>query len=448
MQTQWMKQSIGVRVLIIAFLIVVLLIPSAMIRSLIQERQLRRDEAVLEVSQKWGQPQTLTGPILSIPYTYSTTDNEDVLHSYIAYAHFLPEDLIVEGELFPEIRKRGIYEVVLYGSSLKIEGFFLPTNIEDLKVPASDFLWTDAFISVGVSDMKGLKDQIAFQLNDQTIFAQSGLETRDVISTGVTIPMDLLNPNEKLAFSFNLELNGSRGISFAPIGKESQVTLRSAWSNPSFMGEFLPTDHTIDDAGFEASWKILHLNRNFPQKWTGGNHNVNQASFGVDLLVPVDEYQKNMRTAKYAFMFIGLTFLSFFMIELLNKKMIHPIQYLLIGFSLLVFYTLLLSFSEQMVFQYAYLISSIATIGLITSYTRAVLKDMLQTGIILAILVVLYTYLYIVLQLQDFALLIGSLGLFVILSLVMYLTRRIDWFSTFQNQAGASEKGVPPMPPE
>jgi inner membrane protein len=216
------------------------------------------------------------------------------------------------------------------------------------------------------------------------------------------------------------------------VGKETTVKLSSTWPDPSFVGNFLPAHHETSQEGFDASWKILHLNRNYPQKWTGSNNQVEASTFGVKLLVPVDEYQKNMRTAKYAFMFIGLTFLSFFMIELLNKKLIHPIQYLLIGFSLLVFYTLLLSFSEQMVFKYAYMISSVATIGLITSYTRGVLKDTLQTGIILLILVLLYAYLYIVLQLQDLALMIGSIGLFIILSLVMYLTRKVDWFSTLQ----------------
>jgi len=428
----WVKQSIGARLIIIGFLILALMIPTFMVQSLIQERQERRDEAVLEVSQKWGQHQTLTGPVLSVPYTYFSKDVSNLTHQKIGYAHFLPENLSIEGELFPKIRKRGIYEVVLYSSSLRVHGDFLPPSTGDLKVSSADFLWQDAFISIGVSDMKGIKDQVSFQLNDQKILARSGLETHDVISTGLSIPLDTINLDEKITFSFDLELNGSSGLSFSPVGKETLVSIRSEWSNPSFVGAFLPSDHNISEAGFDASWKTLHLNRNFPQKWTGGNQNISHAVFGVDLLVPVDEYQKNMRTAKYAFMFIGLTFLSFFMIELLNKKMIHPIQYLLIGFSLLVFYTLLLSFSEQMVFKYAYLISSLATISLITSYTRAVLKDRLQTGIILTILIFLYSYLYIVLQLQDFALLIGSIGLFVILSLVMYLTRKIDWFSTIQ----------------
>ncbi len=309
-----------------------------------------------------------------------------------------------------------------------------------------DFVWSDAFISLGISDMKGLNDLITFEVNGQKIQVHPGIETDDILSSGVSIPLDTVSSNEEMDFSFDLNLNGSESLLFAPMGKETTVHLNSTWPDPSFVGNFLPAHHETSQQGFEADWKILHLNRNFPQKWTGSNNQITAATFGVKLLVPVDEYQKNMRTAKYAFMFIGLTFLSFFMIELLNKKLIHPIQYLLIGFSLLVFYTLLLSFSEQMAFRYAYLISSVATIGLITSYTKGVLKDKLQTGIIFLILVLLYAYLYIVLQLQDLALMIGSIGLFSILSLVMYLTRKIDWFSTFQ-LPGSTDKNSE-APPE
>ncbi|MCF7826737.1 MAG: cell envelope integrity protein CreD [Candidatus Marinimicrobia bacterium] len=432
MQTAWIKQSISARLFIIGFLVLVLLIPAFMVQSLIRERQDRRDGAVAEVNQKWGKAQAITGPILSVPYKYVSKDAANQVVSKIGYAHFLPEQLQINGEVSPEIRKRGIYEIVLYQSLFDVSGFFSPISIEDLKVPPGDFAWSDAFISIGITDMKGLNDLVVFEVNDQQIPVQPGIETDDVLSSGVSIPLDTVDTNEDLNFAFTLNLNGSESLSFAPIGKETIVNLTSQWPDPSFVGAFLPAQHETSEQGFDADWKILHLNRNFPQKWTGSNNQINASTFGVRLLVPVDEYQKNMRTAKYAFMFIGLTFLSFFMIELLNKKLIHPIQYLLIGFALLVFYTLLLSFSEQMVFKYAYLISSVGTIGLITSYTKGVLKDNLQTGIILLILILLYAYLYIVLQLQDLALMIGSIGLFIILSLVMYLTRKIDWFSTLQ----------------
>ena len=436
MQGKWMKYSISARLIIIGFLVMLLLIPSFMIRSLIRERQDRRDDAISEVSEKWGQTQTITGPILSIPYTkyFTTEDNETSTKTM--YTHILPDFLEINGTIHPEVRNRGIYEVVLYNSELHFNGKVLIPDLGDLKIPTKDIIWKNAFISVGITDMKGIEELITFEIDDNDYLANSGIETNDVIISGVSKIINNIKPNHDFEFSFNLNINGSNGLTLTPVGKETNVTISSDWISPSFIGHFIPTDHEINENGFTANWKVLHSNRNFPQKWVGSKHKIEEFSFGVDLLIPVDEYQKNMRTAKYAFMFISLTFLSFFMIELLNKKVIHPIQYLLIGFSLLVFYSLLLSISEHISFKYAYLISSIATIALISTYTISVLKSRLQTSIIFSILVLLYVYLFIVIQLQDFALLIGSIGLFVILSLVMFLTRKIDWFSTLNNHKG------------
>jgi len=436
MQGKWMKYSISARLIIIGFLVMLLLIPSFMIRSLIRERQDRRNDAISEVSEKWGQTQTITGPILSIPYTkyFTTEDNETSTKTM--YAHILPDFLEIDGTIHPEVRNRGIYEVVLYNSELHFNGKVLIPDLGDLKIPTKDIIWKNAFISVGITDMKGIEELITFEIDDDDYLANSGIETNDVIISGVSKIINNIKPNHDFEFSFNLNINGSNGLTLTPVGKETNVTISSDWISPSFIGHFIPTDHEINENGFTANWKVLHSNRNFPQKWVGSKHKIEEFSFGVDLLMPVDEYQKNMRTAKYAFMFISLTFLSFFMIELLNKKIIHPIQYLLIGFSLLVFYSLLLSISEHISFKYAYLISSIATIALISTYTISFLKSRLQTSIIFSILVLLYVYLFIVIQLQDFALLIGSIGLFVILSLVMFLTRKIDWFSTLNNHKG------------
>lgn len=210
------------------------------------------------------------------------------------------------------------------------------------------------------------------------------------------------------------------------------VTLNSDWNNPSFSGNFLPFSREIDDDGFSSKWKILHLNRNYPQKWTGSRYQIAESEFGVNLRVTVDEYQKTIRTAKYAIMFIGLTFLTFFMIELLGGKSVHPIQYLLIGFGLLIFYTLLLSFTEHISFNSSYMLASSAIIILITLYAKSVIKENKLTLLIMGILVLLYGYLFIVIQLQDYALLMGSIGLFLILALMMYLTRNIDWFSAMK----------------
>lgn len=434
MVESWMKTSITARVVIIGALTLILLIPSFMIQALIHDRQDRRNEALDEVSEKWGGNQVVSGPILSIPFMDYFVNAEGVNTSRLAYVHILPEDLEIIGQIYPELRRRGIYDVVLYNSDLNLKGHFVMPSFADLKVSPQDIVWSDALMSLGVSDMKGLTKQVVFQVDGETLMANPGIETHDVLASGLSCLIGDISGKSRLDFALDINLNGSDNIQFTPVGKETRVRVQSDWTNPSFDGSFLPAHHTLQQDGFEASWKVLHLNRNFPQAWVGDKNHIQNAAFGVGLLIPVDQYQKTMRTTKYAIMFLGLTFLSFFMIELLNCKVVmHPIQYLLIGFSLLVFYTLLLSISEHISFGAAYIIASLATIVLISAYTLSALKSRKQTLVIFLVLLLLYIYLFIVIQLQDYALLLGSIGLFLILSLVMYLTRKIDWFASFED---------------
>jgi inner membrane protein len=423
-----LKNSMGLRLGIIALLTLLLLIPASMIQSTIEERQERRDSVINEINQKWGTSQTLSGPVLTIPYRYYYRNNKDEIMSSTNYLHFLPTILQINGKVNPEIRYRGIYEAVLYNSEIEFSGKFNALDYRRFKIPENDILWDDAFVAVGISDMKGIQDLISLQWNESTIDLNPGIITNDVLDAGISAPVSIDPKKQGNKFNFKINLNGSSGLYFTPVGQETYVKIFSSWKDPSFIGTFIPDEHKITENGFNANWKILHLNRNYPQQWMGGQYKIASSTFGVDLLLPVDEYQKTMRTTKYAIMFISLTFLAFFMIELLNKKVLHPIQYLLIGFALLLFYTLLLSLTEHILFKYAYIIAAIANIGLITAYTRGLLKHYVQTILISAVLTILYAYLYIVLQLQDFALLMGSIGLFVILAAVMYLTRKIDWF--------------------
>jgi inner membrane protein len=397
-----------------------------MIQDVISDRESRRDSVIGEISQKWGQKQTIVGPVVTIPYKYRLTDS-NTSESIISYAHFLPETLTVNGSMAPELRYRGIYEAVLYNSRLSLSGSFSPLTPGSLGIQPEDVMFDKAFVSIGISDMTGIKESIEMTWNEDTYVAEPGIESTDVVSSGITIS-PIIETGEAYSFSFDLNLNGSTGLLFSPVGEETSVQIESNWSNPSFAGGFLPSQREVDADGFRSEWNVLHLNRNFPQQWKGANKEVASTTFGVDLLLPVDEYQKTMRTAKYAIMFIGLTFLTFFMIELLSVNSIHPVQYLLIGFALLIFYTLLLSISEYVVFGLAYLIASVAIISLITIYSYTVLSDSSKTGVVFGILSLLYGYLYILLQLQDVALLMGSIGLFLVLACVMYLTRNIDWF--------------------
>jgi inner membrane protein len=432
-----LKQSLGIRLVIIGFMTLILLIPALLIQNIISEREDRRDSVVEEVNQKWGEEQTIIGPVISVPYKYSYT-SDDKVEQTIRYAHILPENLNITGSITPEIRYRGIYKVIVYNSKLSISGNFPSINFNGLNVPVNDFETEDAILSVGISDMAGITDPIKIDWENEEYIANPGIASNDVIASGVSIS-PRLDTEKANYFDFELKVNGSSGLLFAPVGEQTNVQLSSDWPDPGFTGNYLPVKREVNATGFNSEWKVLHLNRNYPQQWVGSNQELSNSVFGVELLLSVDEYQKTMRTAKYAIMFITLTFLTFFMFELLSKKAIHPVQYLLIGFALLTFYTLLLSISEYVVFDFAYFLASSAIILLITVYSYRVLSDKLNTGIIFGVLILLYGYLYILMQLQDYALLLGSIGLFIVLTIVMFLTRNIDWFEIMRSKTNDAD---------
>ncbi len=425
------RNAIIVKAAIIFFLVLLLLIPSTMIQGLIEEREIRKDDAIREISSKWGERQTITGPVLTIPYLEFYKDTSKTVRQVTRYMHFLPDELQVNGQLFPEKRYRGIYEVVVYNSEVALKGNFPAIDFSNLGVPQENLRLKDAFISVGITDLRGIKEQVTLNWNDQKHSFNPGIASSDVLETGINSPVDLTRTTENApyTFSLSLDLKGSDFLYFVPVGKETKVQIASQWQNPSFDGAFLPDQRQVSEAGFTANWKVLHLNRNFPQQWKGGSYTIDDAAFGVNLLLPIDSYQKSMRSVKYAILFIGLTFLIFFFIELLHKRSVHPFQYVLIGLALCVFYTLLVSISEYTNFNIAYLIASVMTIGLVTIYTFSVFSSRKLAALVGGTLVILYAYIFTIIQLQDFALLMGSIGLFVILALVMYYSRKVDWYN-------------------
>jgi len=425
---------VGVKLVIIGVMILVLLIPASMIKSLINERKVRRDQAITEISSKWGESQTIIGPILTVPFKVKTiSENNKVLY-YERNLNILPDNLNIEGKINPEIRYRGIYEAVVYKSDLSLSGSFSRPTSADLPDVEGEFLWEKAILTFGITDLRGISEKISVTWNNNSLAVLPGLNNANLLESGITAKSPIGNEKDSLNFLISMQLNGSQTINFAPVGEETRTHLVSDWTNPSFSGDFLPETRTVNEKGFDAQWKVYYLNRNYPQKWDDTKGFVlNETVFGVELLPKVDEYQKTERTTKYAILFLTLTFLSFFISELLSDRKVHPFQYLLIGFALLIFYSLLLSLTEYMNFRYAYLIAATAIISMITFYTKAIINETKVTAIISGILVLLYSYLYVILQLQDFALLMGNIGLFIILGIVMYITRKIDWYG-FSNK--------------
>ena len=420
--------SITFKIITMTILVLLLLLPAVMIRSLIREREDRKKEVTEEIGAKWGGEQILTGPVISIPYKAYYKDKDGQTGFSIEYAHFLPDSLDITGKLFPEKRYRGIYETILYNARVDLAGSFSAPLIEQLGVRPEDVIWPGALITVGISDMRGIKDELRATFAGDSLTMNPGLKSDDVFPSGVSAGISWPKKSDIYSFKFSLNLNGSQQISFLPLGKITKVEAASDWPDPSFTGAYLPYERNIDKNGFSARWNILDLNRNYPQSWKTNKYSIIDSAFGITLFTPVDIYQKSMRTAKYAIMFIVFTFIAFFFSEIMNRVRVHPIQYLLIGLAIMIFYSLLIAISEHTNFNFAYIVSSISVIGLITGYAKAILKKTKMSIMVGGILAILYGYLFIILQLEDYALLMGSVGLFVVLSLVMYFTRKIDWY--------------------
>lgn len=431
----WEKNRILIKGLLTGFLILIMLIPAAILDDLVIERENRQAEVINEISSKWASEQTLRGPILVVPYkVYSTKDGKT--YETIQQAYLLPEQLSIDGKMLPEVRHRSLYSVTLYRSDMNLTGKFLPFPFEQLQIPPENVIWTDARLMVGIDDARGLEEEVIVNWSGQKKTFEAGVPDNKVISDGLSLPITLTQDSN--TFSINIKLKGSGYLYFTPVGKTTEVKLASTWKSPAFDGQYLPVQTPdINDSGFNAYWKVLQVSRSYPQFWKeGSTYEIERSSFGVKLIQPADGYAKTRRSVKYAILFIALTFVIFFFIEILQRKQIHPLQYLLVGFALCIFYALLLSISEYAGFNTAYLVAALATVALIGLYAWSIFKQFkIALGFTIA-LGGLYTYIFVLIQLQDYALLFGSIGLFVILAIIMFFSRRIDWYGIHKNDPG------------
>jgi len=432
-----LRDSTAFKLVVVGALILILLIPLGMVSSLVAERERRGEEAITQVAATWGASQILGGPVLTVPYRLHGKDDKGRETTWTSFARFLPETLKLEGRIAPQKRHRGIFEVVVYRADLRWSGTFRRPDFSAWRIAPEDVLWDDAYVAVGVPDLRGVRSGVDLAWGDRSVQFQPGGKEAGLWDSGLRAALPDLaqdRASDVDAFSFGLGINGSRHLQFLPLGKQTTVELASSWSSPSFEGAFLPESHRVTGTGFSARWNVSWFGRSYPQQWRNDETEslapaaaVANSAFGVDLLLPVDAYQKTERSIKYGVLFLLLTFLTFFLYEVFNPFSLHPIQYLLVGAALCLFYLLLLSISEHVPFGVAYLVAATATVLLIGGYSIAILRGALRALLMTVVLGTLYGYLYVLLQLEDYALLLGSIGLFVILSLVMYLTRRIDW---------------------
>ncbi len=447
------KNSPGFKVVFTGFLAIVLMIPLVMVRGLVRERESRREEAIQEVSSRWGHPQKVSGPVLVIPYRHTyveKVDGRNVARTAVENAYFLPETVAVKGSLVPEKRSRGLYEVVLYSlRDLAVSGAFTGPDFGKLGIAGDRVLWEQAYVAVGIPDTRGIPRGVTMKWNGRELPFHPGVRNAGMYRNGIHAPVPGLRgaARGRYEYSFVINLRGSSSLNFFPMGKDTSVEIDSTWPHPSFDGAYLPSKRRVGDDGFRARWEVSHFGRNFSQEFVSlempSAEELDASSFGVRLFMPVDFYQKCERAVKYGFLFISLTFLAFFLFELFNGLSIHPFQYLMVGFAMCLFYLLFLALSEHIGFLSSYAIASCGVMALITGYSAKVLGTHRRAGAMFGLLFGLYSLLFVLLENEDYALLMGAGILFAILAGVMYLTRNVDWYRIRlgHREAGTAAEG-------
>jgi len=430
-----LRQSASIKVAVIGLLILVLLIPLAMIKGVIYERDRTGESARREVQRTWGGPQFVAGPTLVVPYDIVHVTKAGAEYKSRSHLFLLPEHLNINANVDAEIRYRGIHQVLVYASQLRLTGAFPKTLFSELNINDDTIDWDSAFIALGVSDGRAITEIPEVVIGDKTVRFEPGGERVAGLPPQVVAPigtqLDTSDRSTELSFEIDLNLNGSESLRFLPAGDTTTVTLRSSWASPSFSGNYLPESREISDDGFTAHWRVSSIGRALPSRWTDASDvgsSAEESAFGVNLYMPISVYRLTERAAKYGILFIGLTFVAYFLFEIVVGLRLHPLQYLLVGFANCLFYLLLISLAEHIGFGWSYIASCFASCALIVGYSRSVLGDRKHVLIIASILGLLYSFLYMTLKAETYAMLTGAIGLWAALAVIMYLTRRIDWY--------------------
>ncbi|MEL6541104.1 MAG: cell envelope integrity protein CreD [Pseudomonadota bacterium] len=448
------ERSPGIKLLIVGLIGVVLFVPLVMVYALIGDRQHQARVAQNSVTAAWAGQQVVSGPTLVIPYTAKVEVNETVdgkavkrVTSTRRSLYISPDAQSLDATLNPEVRTRGsIHRTVVYEAEVQGEATFsMPSDLDRLGIEPEDLLLTEAIVQLPIADPRGLQTNAQLQSGGETLELRPGMGPGQE-GAGVHAFLDLAEA-EEANLSFRYGLRGSTAIGFVPLGEETDIAVQSEWPHPSFTGGFLPDDDAreVSEDGFTARWSISNLAlgkalvSTNPPTMPGVMRDTGDRFFDVDfaspaekvatirLMEPVDLYKQVERSLKYGFLFIGFTFTAFLMFDIVAGARVASAEYLLTGAGLILFFVMLLAFAEMIGFGLAYVVASAAIIGLLTSYSAAVLGGWRRAGFIGALLTGLYAVLYVLLNLEEWSLVIGSLMLFAALAGVMYATRQIEW---------------------
>lgn len=451
------RRAVFFKIAGIVLLIAALHVPLAMTEGVLRERQAYRGEAVENIAATWGGRQLVTGPVLVVPWTQTHTrvresrDGEGKVtratetYETSGQLFFLPEEMKVAGEVSPEIRYRGIHEVVVYAATLAVECRFraVPADSEPSVTPQ----WGKARLVFGLADLRRLRAAPVARWNETEVTVEAAPENPG-LGLGLAMAAPLRGPGEDGRLVLQLALQGSERLEIAPAGRQTEVELKSAWAEPSFTGLVLPAARTVTAEGFVAAWSQGPFGRDYPATWNSRNaetgeilKKLNAGAFGVALQMPVDGYRLSERAQKYGVLFFVLVFAVFFLFELTAGLRIHPLQYAMVGAALCLFFLGFLALAEFLSAGLAYAVAAAACTAMISLYALSFLRSGWRTLAIGGGLAATYAYLYFVLRSQDYALLAGTLALFAVLALVMFCTRRVRWYAVDLSAPDASGEG-------
>jgi inner membrane protein len=453
------------KIAVLALLVLLLLIPLSMMRGLVRERGSTAREAEAEIMSAWGRELAAAGPVIAINgiettelRTKTEKEGEKVEIRETPFTlYVVPERLDVKADFQTEIRRRGIFSVPLFSGELRLSGGFdAALAVADLK-PNQRLFFNQAEIIIALSSQKGIRKINSAVWNGGDLFFRPGTRSVGLLAasddytasakyasdsylfaksgSGIHASLPAIDPARNYAFDISIAIQGGQSVKVLPVGQDTRVALSADWASPSFNGAFLPKTSAVTDKDFSAEWEISYLSRDIPLFWisgaddnSGGIGNYSDSLFGVSFFRTIDAYSLNTRAVKYAILFLIVPFFTIFLLEILTKQRVHPVQYVLSGIANIVFYLLLLSLSEQMPFHAAYIIAAVAVAAMMFLYSRTYLPSWAKSAYVGLVMAISYVLLYAVLNAESYALLIGSIGTFLVTGLVMFLTRKFNWY--------------------
>ena len=461
------SNSTVLKLFVIFFLSLILLIPLALISDLIEERKNREQEVSDGITLNWGKDQVISSPVLAIPYRETIPLSAEKaeksnLREELKWIFVLPKTSNIATDITPQHLARGIYNTVVYNSNITLEGSFDKISLEKLEVPHEQIDWKGTKLIFGIQDFKGLGKRPSLNWDGNELTFDPDFNNLKLFTQNLVCPVSLDPQKTDNRFKIKLNLKGSKSLNFLPLGDQTNIQAKGNWANPSFTGAFLPGKRNTETSNFSASWEIPSFSRKLPQQWTGDarsifqfDNNLENGNEGneqkpaqavsttiasannlldnadmitINFLPDINNYQKTTRVAKYGILVIILTFTSLLFTEVIKKKRIHIIQYILIGAAMVLFYTLLLALSEHIGFNLAYLTASVATVMLIGSFIKSITKDQKSALLLSSILALFYLFIYILMQLRDYSLIAGTIGIFIILAILMRVSTKINWY--------------------